>query len=398
MNVLSLFDGISCGRVALERAGIPVENYFASEIDKFAMQVSKANWPDIQHIGDVCSVHASSLPKIDLLIGGSPCQGFSFAGKGLNFNDPRSALFFEYVRILNEIRKTNPDVIFLLENVPMKREHQMVISKYLGVEPIEINGALVSAQNRRRLFWTNIKAQPFNLFGDTVSMIPQPKDKGILLKDILQPVEDVDKKYYLSEKRVAFMLKKKGQFTQLNGEKSMTVTARGDVGWNGDFKKIAADGTLSPNQEKAGCFTAGGNSAGNHSDMDLIFIEQTPRGNNNGSQKAMNGKTPSVTANRWEQNNHVAAFAIRGRYNEAGGTSQVLEMGGEKSNSLTLSNKTSTVFNSGQYRRLTPVEVERLFTLPENYTSSVSDSQRYRCMGNGWVVDVIAHILSHIEQ
>ena len=186
MNILSLFDGISCGRIALERAGISVDNYFASEIDKFAMQVSKANWPDIQQVGDVCNVYAADLPKIDLLIGGSPCQGFSFAGKGLNFNDPRSALFFEYVRILNEIRKTNADVIFLLENVPMKREHQMVISKYLGVDPIEINGALVSAQNRRRLFWTNIKAEPFNLFGDVVSMISQPKDKGILLKDILQ--------------------------------------------------------------------------------------------------------------------------------------------------------------------------------------------------------------------
>ena len=103
MNILSLFDGISCGRIALERAGISVDNYFASEIDKFAMQVSKANWPDIQQVGDVCNVYAADLPKIDLLIGGSPCQGFSFAGNGLNFNDPRSALFFEYVRILNEI-------------------------------------------------------------------------------------------------------------------------------------------------------------------------------------------------------------------------------------------------------------------------------------------------------
>jgi len=356
MNILSLFDGISCGRIALERAGIPVDNYFASEIDKFAMQVSKANWPDIQQVGDVCNVYAADLPKIDLLIGGSPCQGFSFAGKGLNFNDPRSALFFEYVRILNEIRKTNPDVIFLLENVPMKREHQMVISKYLGVDPIEINGALVSAQNRRRLFWTNIKAQPFNLFGDVVSMISQPKDKGILLKDILQ-LDEVGKKYYLSGKRLERMLATQGKYTQLNGEKSYCVTNRNTANWNGDFKKIAADGTLSQNQGKAGCFTAGGNSAGNHSDMDVIFIEQTPRGNNAGGQRALNGKTPSVSANSWENNNHL-----------------------------------------GGYRRLTPIEVERLFTLPDNYTASVSDSQRYRCMGNGWIVDVIAHIFSHIEK
>jgi len=365
MKVLSLFDGISCGRLALQRAGIEVENYFASEIDKFAMQVSKANWPEIQHIGDVCGVHAADLPKIDLLIGGSPCQGFSFAGKGLNFDDPRSALFFEYVRILNEAKKINPDIIFLLENVPMKREYQMVISKYLGVEPIEINGALVSAQNRRRLFWTNIKAQPFNLFGDIVSMIPQPKDKGILLKGILQPVEDVDKKYFLSESALNRLARRMGgNFSKpcIDTEKSGTATTRSnsgrmDLDSGTTLVKIDVDGRVSPNQNKSGCFTAGGNSAGNHSDMDLIFIEQTPRGNNNGGAKALNGKTPSVSANNWQHNNHL----------------------------------------SGNYRRLTPVEVERLFTLPDGYTSVVSDSQRYRCMGNGWVVDVISHILSHIQ-
>lgn len=358
MNILSLFDGISCGMLALQRAGIKVENYFASEIDKWAIQVSKSNWPDIQHIGDVCGVSAADLPKIDLLIGGSPCQGFSFAGKGLNFDDPRSALFFEYVRILNEIRKTNPDVLFLLENVPMKREYQMVISKYLGVEPIAINGALVSAQNRNRLFWTNIKAQPFNLFGDIVSMIQQPKDKGILLKDILQPVEEVNKKYYLSESALNSLERRmNGKFSKprIDPEKSGTATTRSNsarmqLDSGTTLVKVDIAGQISPNQQKAGCFTAGGNSAGNHSDMDLIFIEQTPRGNNN-------GKTPSVSANNWQHNNHL----------------------------------------SGQYRRLTPIEVERLFTLPDGYTSAVSDSQRYRCMGNGWVVDVITHILSHIK-
>ena len=365
MNILSLFDGISCGRIALERAGIPVDNYFASEIDKFAMQVSKANWPDIQQVGDVCNVYAADLPKIDLLIGGSPCQGFSFAGKGLNFNDPRSALFFEYVRILNEIRKTSPDVIFLLENVPMKREHQMVISKYLGVDPIEINGTLVSAQNRKRLFWTNIKAQHFNLFGDAVSMIPQPKDKGILLKDILQPVDEVGKKYYLSESALNRLERRvNGKFSKpcIDTEKSGTATTRSNSGrMNLDsgttLIKTCIYGHVSPKQEKSSCFTAGGNSAGNHSDMDLILIEQTPRGNNAGGKRALNGKTPSVSANSWENNNHL-----------------------------------------GGYRRLTPIEVERLFTLPDNYTASVSDSQRYRCMGNGWIVDVIAHIFSHIEK
>jgi len=168
MNVLSLFDGCSCGRVALERAGIKVDKYWASEVDKYAIQVSKKNWPDIEHIGDVCGVDATGM-DVDLLIGGSPCQGFSFAGKQLNFDDPRSKLFFEYVRILKECKPK----WFLLENVKMKKESQDVISEALGVEPVEVNSALVSAQNRKRLYWTNI---PFDM----------PEDRGIVLKDVLE--------------------------------------------------------------------------------------------------------------------------------------------------------------------------------------------------------------------
>ena len=154
INVLSLFDGMSCGMIALRRLGLPVGRYFASEIDKHAIQVSQDNWLEIEHIGSVVDVSAHKLPvKIDLLIGGSPCQGFSFAGKQLNFEDERSKLFFEFVRIWEEVRAINPNAKFLLENVKMKKEHQDVISKYMGVEPIEINSALVSAQNRKRLYW-----------------------------------------------------------------------------------------------------------------------------------------------------------------------------------------------------------------------------------------------------
>ena len=170
INVLSLFDGMSCGRIALDKLGIEVDNYFASEIDKYAIQVAKANYPNTIHIGDVTKVRAEDLPKIDLLIGGSPCQGFSFAGKGLNFEDPRSKLFFEFVRL---VRECKPEYFFL-ENVKMKKEHQAVISEQLGVQPIEINSSLVSAQNRKRLYWTNIPN------------VKQPEDKGILLKDILE--------------------------------------------------------------------------------------------------------------------------------------------------------------------------------------------------------------------
>jgi len=152
MNVLSLFDGMSCGQIALQKMGVKVDNYYASEIDKYAITVAKKNFPDMNHIGDVTEVRAEDLPKIDLLMGGSPCQGFSFAGKQLNFDDPRSALFFEFVRLLRDCKPK----YFLLENVRMKKEYQDVISEHLGVEPVKINSALVSAQNRVRLYWTNI--------------------------------------------------------------------------------------------------------------------------------------------------------------------------------------------------------------------------------------------------
>ncbi len=146
MRVLSLFDGIATGRLALEMAGVPVDLYIASEIDKDAKAVARANWPDMIHIGPVENVTAPDLPKIDLVIGGSPCQGFSRAGAGLNFDDPRSRLFFDYVRVMNEVREKNPDVKFLLENVIMKREWEDVITEKLGVQPVHINSRAHSAQ------------------------------------------------------------------------------------------------------------------------------------------------------------------------------------------------------------------------------------------------------------
>jgi len=169
LNVLSLFDGMSCGQIALQKAGIKVNKYFASEIKPHAIKVTQHNFPNTIQLGSLLDVKATDLPKIDLLIGGSPCQGFSFAGKGLNFDDPGSKLFFEYVRLKNEL---NPKY-FLLENVKMKKEYQNIISGYLGVEPIlQINSNIFSAQDRDRYYWTNI---PVDL---------NIKDKGIDLKDI----------------------------------------------------------------------------------------------------------------------------------------------------------------------------------------------------------------------
>ena len=169
MNVLSLFDGMSCGQIALNRVGIEYENYYASEIDKDAIKVTQHNYPNTIQVGDVTKLFTTNLPKIDLLIGGSPCQGFSFAGKQLNFEDPRSKLFFEFVRLKNELQPK----YFLLENVRMKKSSEDVITEYLGVQPILINSYLVSSQHRRRLYWTNIPG------------IEQPIDMGVELKDIL---------------------------------------------------------------------------------------------------------------------------------------------------------------------------------------------------------------------
>lgn len=185
MNVLSLFDGMSCGFMALKKSGFNIQSYYASEIDKFAVKESKANFPGINHLGDITKWQTWSIDwsSINLLIGGSPCQGFSTAGKGLGFNDKRSNLFFIYVDILNHLKKVNPNVKFMLENVRMKKQWLDVITEHLGVEPVFIDSKLVSAQSRKRFYWCNWH-------------VSQPKDKGILLKDVIEHgVVDQDKSY-----------------------------------------------------------------------------------------------------------------------------------------------------------------------------------------------------------
>lgn len=193
LNVLSLFDGISAGQLALKKSGINIETYYASEIDKYAIQIANKNFPNTIQLGDITKWTEWDIDfsKIDLIIGGSPCQGFSFAGKQLNFEDPRSKLFFEFVNILNHIRVLNPNVKFLLENVKMKKEYQDVITKFLGVGPIQINSSLLSAQNRVRLYWTNIQN------------VTQPNDKNIVLSDII--LDNVEDKYYLTAEAIDYM-------------------------------------------------------------------------------------------------------------------------------------------------------------------------------------------------
>ena len=279
INVLSVFDGMSCGQLAISKIGIKINKYFASEIDNHAIKVTQKNFPDTIQVGDITKLKGSNFPSIDLLIGGSPCQGFSFAGKQLNFNDPRSKLFFEFVRLKNEI---NPK-FFLLENVKMKQEYQDIISSFLGVQPIEINSNLVSAQNRKRLYWTNIPN------------ITQPLDKNILLNDILEtPYE-----YF----KVRATVQKNAEYSD---NKSVTLTSAMGMG---------------------------------------------------------GGNVPMLISQEF--------YEIH-------------------------KNKYIDGIDRKNIRVLSPLECERLQNLPDNYTSIACKTQRYKMIGNGWTVDVIAHILSQI--
>lgn len=281
INVLSLFDGMSCGQIALNKVGIEYENYFASEIDKYAIQVTQKNYPNTKQLGSVTEVKAVDLPKIDFLFGGSPCQSFSNAGNGKGF-DGKSGLFWEYVRILKEVKPT----YFLLENVVMKKEWQDIISKELGCEPIKINSNLVSAQNRERLYWTNIP-------------ILKLKDKGIFIEDILD--KEFEDRYWLKERNTELLLKK-------------------------------------------------------------VSIENAP---------------------------NIACIDV---YNKKVKLDR-------KCPTLTLPHHNSIrLLQNGKIRKLTPNECEKLQNVPLNYTDcDLSDIHRYSMLGNGWTVDVIAHIFSFLK-
>lgn len=415
LNVLSLFDGMSCGQIALERAGIKVNKYYAAEIDKHAITVTMANYPDTIQLGDVTKVFAKDLEKIDLIIGGSPCQGFSFAGKGLNFEDPRSKLFFEFVRLVNEC---NPKWFFL-ENVRMKKEHELVISQYMKVAPIEINSALLSAQNRQRLYWTNINQVPWGLFGDMITDIPQPKDKGILLKDVLE--SDVPDKYFLSDKMLNYLNTRKANYN--NGK--INYKTENDIASciNASSGSIdISENIIIDTNRKSRCFTAGGNSGGLHSQMDLIVHNTMPRSSTTGKGGSgplsrKDGKTYCLDTGNTNAVEIVGCVKF-GRTDEAKEIRKESMKNG-KTNTITSVQKdnllldkspclhgfehgTNGQFNrqletGGMIRRLTPTECERLQTVPDGYTNYVSNTQRYRMLGNGWTVDVIAYIFGYMR-
>jgi len=309
MNVLSLFNGMSCGALALDRAGIKVDKYYSSEIDQYANIVTQANYPGTIQLGDILNWREWDIDwsSISLLIAGSPCQGFSFSGLQLEFDDVRSKLFFVFVDIWKHIKKLNPGIKFLLENVKMTGRSRDIISEYLGVQPVLINSSLVSAQNRKRYYWAN---WAFN----------QPEDTGILLKDIVDHEQDCS---------------------------SLIIS-------NTAIKRISPD--------KTGTLNTKNNSGQLSLDSGTTFIHFIGRGNNPAGARAINGKVPTLSASSWQQNNFLAWI---------------------KDNDISL-------------RRLSPVECERLQNVPEDYTNHVSNTQRYKLLGNGWTINVIVYILQQL--
>lgn len=382
LTVLSLFDGMGCGQIALRELGIKVDKYYASEVDRHAIAQVRLNFPGTVHLGDVRGVSARDLPPIDLLIGGSPCTDFSFAGRrrgmatvaneqvttldrymelkrdGFEFVG-QSYLFWEYVRILRECREKNPGVMFLLENVEMGRDRERVIDEAVGVGGVHINSALVSAQNRRRIYWTNIRTRSVGLFGDLVADIPQPADRGIVLRDILEP--EVPERYFLSQRAV---------------ERLMEYNRRNELLGNG----FRAEPALPSG--KADCLTVGGKRS-----KDLVM--------------QLNGSTESGGKQPYQQNRYYSTdgqspalmAGAGGRTVNIADTVCVASNGRDAVNNRTLIGQLQTT----RIRRLTPTECARLQTIPDWYRWECSETQQYRMLGNGWTVEVIKHIFSFID-
>ena len=478
MNVLSLFDGMSCGMIALDRLGIKVDKYYASEVDKYAIQVSQNNYPEIIQVGDVCNIKAEDYQDIDLILAGSPCQGFSFAGKQLAFDDPRSSLFFEFVRLLKEIKPK----YFLLENVNMKKEFLDVISEQVsacypelpfGIERIKINSALVSAQNRVRWYWTNIPE------------ITQPEQRGIVLRDILETnslVENLEKvqkplkvgmnvetvkvrKHEVDIKSLQYVLREmkaesKKTNRQIAEQLDMPVTKVEHWFRTDSSFAIPGDDIWFKLKELLGIQT----EVFDQSIMEFEYRD----GVFETKQRVYSekGKSPTITATNKEQYiethdtpQHIGtAEDINGHdilkrvYSEDGKSPTVNTCGGGnrepkvvvqsyrevrteeakrlRRESKQKTGKDHTPFRAKKivpredgkvgtvtpglnndhmisltrdkdqdvyWRKITPIEAERLQTVPDNYTDCVSTTQRLKCLGNGWTIEVITHILKNME-
>lgn len=399
--VLSLFDGCSGAQQVLEKAGVKVAKYFASEVDKYAIQATMAMYPNTIQLGDVRNVDIEKIGWVDYCFGGSPCQSFSFAGKrkGMstkceieitklehylqlkeeNFEfEGQSYLFWEYVRILRDIRKINPDVKFLLENVEMGKKWERVLSEAIGVYGVHINSALVSAQNRKRIFWHNFKTKSVGLFGELHSDTPQPKDRGILLKDVLE--SDVDEKYYLSEKSISRILDYNNSDKMLN------------------------------NDDKSQCLIAGYNKIGRDS---TYIVVQRGRNPENPKSRVAGLSTEQMLEPRFDGKTNCLTSVQKDNYvmisnyiqwdtnvkNQKSQQDREFYIDGKMGciPSSRTDSKVNILENDYRIRRLTPREVFRLQTFSEKnidilLNSGISETQLYKMAGNGWNIDTVLHI------
>ena len=427
MKVLSLFDGMSCSQIALQGLGIEVDTYYASEVDKYAIEVTQINFPDTVQVGDVTKLDPKDFADVDLIVAGSPCQGFSFAGKQLNFNDPRSALFFEFVRLLKAIKPK----YFLLENVKMKKEYQQVITEQVSacypnhnsgkdlfgglIEPILINSSLVSAQSRQRLYWTNIPN------------IKQPEERGIVLRDILETDADT----YLSEEAIAYMNRnsdkwsggktRKDVYIKHESEKGMCLTANmhkgvpygvisvdkpkqvGKVKDGGQGNRIySQDGKSSTLSSQSGGTAGSGN----------LLIETKPKqvgiaADVNGHDilkrvYSPNGKSPTLNTMGGGNREPKVVVGKDALVVETPEKSQTIKSQYYKSSRANFERQ-GTFHATGiqnedlTWRKLTVRECRRLQTIPEDYQMPVSNTQAYKMLGNGFTCEVIKHIFKNME-
>lgn len=450
MNVLSLFDGMSCGQITLSELGIPVEKYYASEVDKFAIKATMQNFPDTIQLGDVRELNISLLDKIDLIIGGSPCTNLSMSGKrkglstkegmevldlqtylelkenGFEF-EGQSYLFWEYMRIYHELIERGDNPKFFLENVEMGKKWESVFNETMWRKGIHINSALVSAQNRRRIYWTDIHDD-----------IPQPEDMGILLKDILE--EEVDEKYFLSDKMIECL---KGrvktekfspvQFSPIKfpyEQKARTINTRlFKMGDNDNYIQVDNDPIcVAMRGRESACLTPKRTEYGKQIRKEYeAGIVKEQRKNIQQLEPREDGKTNCLTTVQ-KDNLIVVSGTMPARARNDGSTQPCVAIGISniadipiankyiKRNLRNIDNKAHTLLASSykgamangmtlvdngnfRIRRLTPTECARLQTVPEWYIwDGISDTQRYKMLGNGWNIETIKHIFKYLRR
>lgn len=349
---------MSCGQIALRDLGVPIERYYASEIDKHAIKQTQLNFPDTIQLGSVEEWKSWDIDwsSIDLILAGSPCQGFSLAGKMLGHDDPRSRLYWVFLDILHHVQKLNPNVKYLLENVRMRPADEARINESLGIRPVVINSSLVSAQNRVRLYWSNIRTKSEGIWGELLTDIPQPADRGIYIRDIID--DEVDEKYYmrnlsLNEEAIEIVGACSHKGYRANG---MAVLAVGSLRFFGktEFRRMKT--------MKSPCLNAQSREDGNNQPVvELAVGTWRTHKDGQGFRPTAGGKAPCIPA----------------RARNDGSGQPVAKIG-------------------YLLRRLTPTECARLQTIPDWYKWGCSDTQAYKMLGNGWTVEVVKHILSHI--